>query len=493
MNKSGRNKLVDQWMQHQLDVEPQERIFVNRSLRLDSISAVGFDMDHTLAIYKSVPFEELAFSKAQHKLVRKWKYPQAVRRLRYDPQFVIRGLVVDKRSGNILKMDRHRYVTIAYHGTRPLSDEVRKRVYANRRIRLSSNNYAIIDTLFSLPEINLYAQMVDLLDRAGNGRHDYRKLYEHVRDCVDEAHADGSIKRLILQNPERFLQIDPELPQTLHQLRIHGKRLFLLTNSEPRYTDIMMSKLLSGRLKDLPHWSDYFDAVVTKAFKPAFFARRAGFQRAGRNGRRVPKRNRSKLVMGGSVHELERLLKVNGDRVLYFGDHTYGDILRSKHASGWRTAMVLQDLEGSLSSAEKTADKRRRLHLMERQRDRLEGWRDFLERSLEGRLSRKLAQTIMTRLNLSGEARRATLEEHVKVLETALRSLDVKLEQLENEVHQAFNAHWGPMFRAGRESSHFGAQVRSFACIYTSRVSNFLNYPLDKFFQPPYEYLPHEQ
>jgi hypothetical protein len=32
-----------------------------------------------------------------------------------------------------------------------------------------------------------------------------------------------------------------------------------------------------------------------------------------------------------------------------------------------------------------------------------------------------------------------------------------------------------------------------FACIYTSRVSNFLNYPTDKFFARPVEVLPHER
>jgi len=32
-----------------------------------------------------------------------------------------------------------------------------------------------------------------------------------------------------------------------------------------------------------------------------------------------------------------------------------------------------------------------------------------------------------------------------------------------------------------------------FACIYTSRVSNFLGYPADKFFSRPLEVLPHER
>ena len=34
----------------------------------------------------------------------------------YDPEYMVRGLVVDKARGNILKMDRHKYVKVAHHG-----------------------------------------------------------------------------------------------------------------------------------------------------------------------------------------------------------------------------------------------------------------------------------------------------------------------------------------------------------------------------------------
>jgi hypothetical protein len=55
-----------------------------------------------------------------------------------------------------------------------------------------------------------------------------------------------------------------------------------------------------------------------------------------------------------------------------------------------------------------------------------------------------------------------------------------------------YNPHWGPIFREKSETSRFGHQVKDFACIYTSRVSNFLNYPLDHYFQSPGSFMPHE-
>ena len=111
-----------------------KRIFVNRNLRLRSIGAIGFDLDHTLAHYRTESVDELAFRVTQRKLVEKWGYPEAILDIGYDPDFVVRGLVIDRRRGNILKMDYHNYVVRAVHGRRALTPDERKRIYQMRRI-----------------------------------------------------------------------------------------------------------------------------------------------------------------------------------------------------------------------------------------------------------------------------------------------------------------------------------------------------------------------
>ena len=40
---------------------PIKRVFVNRSVAMNKIKAIGFDMDYTLAVYKSPQYEELGF------------------------------------------------------------------------------------------------------------------------------------------------------------------------------------------------------------------------------------------------------------------------------------------------------------------------------------------------------------------------------------------------------------------------------------------------
>ena len=45
---------------------------------------------------------------------------------KYDPYAYQRGLIIDKRRGNLLKLDRHKYVKVAYHGTSLMPSAERK-------------------------------------------------------------------------------------------------------------------------------------------------------------------------------------------------------------------------------------------------------------------------------------------------------------------------------------------------------------------------------
>ena len=65
-----------------------------------------------------------------------------------------------------IQMDRHKYVKVAYHGFRELSKEDKVGTYGNTLIRDSFDepDYALIDTLFSLAEAYLFAQLVDFKD-----------------------------------------------------------------------------------------------------------------------------------------------------------------------------------------------------------------------------------------------------------------------------------------------------------------------------------------
>ena len=59
-------------------IDVRNQIFCNRSLNMKNIIAVGFDMDYTLAQYKSETFESLAYEGTVRKLVYDLGYPREV-------------------------------------------------------------------------------------------------------------------------------------------------------------------------------------------------------------------------------------------------------------------------------------------------------------------------------------------------------------------------------------------------------------------------------
>ncbi len=74
-----------------------------------------------------------------------------------------------------------------------------------------------------------------------------------------------------------------------------------------------------------------------------------------------------------------------------------------------------------------------------------------------------------------------------------IRQTDDEMDRLEHQIEQAFNPFWGPLLKAAAENSRFGQQVEDFACVYTSRVSNFLQYAPFQHFRSPRDHLPHER
>ena len=149
----------------------------------------------------------------------------------------VRGLVVDRANGNIFKPDRYGFPGRARHGLANIDREQAADLYQRERTRLSSRRYAWIDSLFALPEAVLYAVLVDYFDRHDPpGKPDYTALWEHIRECIDLAHRDGSIKTIVGADFPSYIERDDALAETLHKFRSSGKRLFLLTNSAWDYT-----------------------------------------------------------------------------------------------------------------------------------------------------------------------------------------------------------------------------------------------------------------
>jgi HAD superfamily 5'-nucleotidase-like hydrolase len=480
-------------------IDRARQVFVNRNLHMSGVELVGFDMDYTLAIYHLRRIEKISFEMTVARLVAHHGYPKEIQQLGYDDHFVIRGLFVDKRYGNLIKIDRFGTVGRAFHGRRQLTDQELTRLYRNERIRLKNTEYAWIDTLFALPEAYLFSEVIEVLEIKGGQQLDYEKLYNDIRTAIDTVHRDNSLKRELRADLGHYIYKDPELGPALHKLRSGGKKLFLLTNSLWDYTDAVMKYLLDGVVAEYPSWRNYFDIVVTGASKPDFFSGSAPFLEidASAEGNTVigeaSTLERGKIYQGGNLTTFEKLSGSNGEKVLYVGDHIYGDILKSKKTSMWRTCMVVQEIEDEINYTLRRADEIGVLNAIELLRARLDdeiGTRRTSLNALERRLER---ETIEAAQKPALEEERKLLKGELDRLRKAYRECESVAATLETDIEQGFNKFWGLHFKEGTENSRFGEQVEQYACVYTSRVSNLLFYSPMQYFRSPRELMPHEQ
>ncbi|RDY11013.1 Cytosolic purine 5'-nucleotidase, partial [Mucuna pruriens] len=501
--------------EHGFKTEIGKRIFCNRSLNMKNIVAVGFDMDYTLAQYKPETFESLAYQGTIKKLVYDLGYPREVVKLllswSFNWQYMVRGLVLDKKRGNILKMDRHKYVKVAYHGFRELSKEDKVGTYGNTLVRDSFDepDYALIDTLFSLAEAYLFAQLVDFKDcNPGMIQEgvDYARMYKDVRAAVDLCHRDGTLKQMVAKDPKRYINEDSSIVPMLEMLRDSGRATFLVTNSLWDYTNIVMNFLCGSSMEDGGNnfeWLKYFDVVITGSAKPGFFHEEnranlfevvpeTGMLLNTDNGSPMPqvgdtsarlfteaKNHACPVFQGGNVAHLHKLLSIeSSSQVLYVGDHIYGDILRSKKVLGWRTMLVVPELEKEVKLLWESRDTRKELQFLRSERDRIEDEIHHLKWSLKFK-----NPNADSKEKLSSELDTWKLERE---------SVRLSHQEAQRKLHQRFHEPWGQLMKTGYQNSRFAHQVERFACLYTSRVSNLGLYSPDKYYRPSEDFMQHE-
>lgn len=518
-------------------LDPMRAIYTNRDLDLGEIKWIGFDMDYTLAIYRQQPMEQLQYDLTIERLIEKHKYPEEIRGLVYDPNFIIRGLIVDKRSGHLIKMDNHGQVHRAFYGRTQLDEATLESTYKNAKIRLASSNFASVDTLFSMPEACLYANIItyaeSLLDDGKTfaplmlpeghntpnvGRLNTWKLFEDVRMSIDEIHRDGSLKNIIMADLPTYIEQDQQLALALHRFRSSGKRLFLLTNSHWVYTNALMRYLLDGQLPEYSNWRVYFDIIVVGGSKPKFFTEKNDFIEldvSEPNEKLLgpiasPKFERGKIYQGGNLEFFEKAIQCMGEEILYVGDHIFGDILRSRKDSRWRTCLIVEELEKEIQQSLSHAPDLDTLHALDEQRNSIDQ-RIADQRVLLAKLELAVAQAKQqtnapTAQNADGTSAAnrtnidlAHLEEAWRRLrreidhaKRVLRTLDKRAQQLQDTLECRFNPSWGRLFKEHNELSRFGAQITAYACTYTSRVSNFANYSPMHFFRSPRDRMSHD-
>ncbi|XP_072913118.1 cytosolic purine 5'-nucleotidase-like isoform X3 [Hemitrygon akajei] len=426
------------------------RVFVNRSLELEKIKCFGFDMDYTLAVYRSPEYEELSFQLMVNHLV-SIGYPQELLLYTYDPTFPTRGLVFDTLYGNLLKVDSHGNILVCAHGFSFLKGSEIVEQYSNKFIQRDDiERFYILNTLFNLAETYLYACLVDFFIncseysscqagfRSGDLFMSYRNMFQDVRDTMDFVHDSGILKKETLGNLEKYV-----------------------------LKDAIMNFLFdfpSGPKPGTSHhsWHTYFDLIVVDTRKPLFFGEGTVIRQVDnesgklRIGTYTGPLQQGVVYSGGSSDMICDLLGVKGKEILYIGDHIFGDILKSKKRQGWRTFLVVPELARELQVwTEKSA-------LFEELRN----------------LDIILAEFYKHLDSSSSERPNIT-------------SVQKRIKVVTHEMDMCYGK-MGSLLRCGSRQTLFASQLLRYADLYAASCINLLYYPFSYLFRAPPVLMPHE-
>ncbi|MBA2665301.1 MAG: HAD-IG family 5'-nucleotidase [Bradymonadaceae bacterium] len=469
------------------DIPFERGIYCNRTLNLRSIKAIGYDMDYTLVHYNVEAWEGRAYEHIKQRLL---AVGWPVEDLHFDPQWVARGLIIDVKLGNIVKANRFGYIWRAAHGMEVLSYAAMKKAYSRILVDLNESRYIFLNTFFSISAGCMYSQLVDLLDRGVLpevlGYHD---LYNRVQDLLDAAHIEGELKAEIMATPERYVDLDPQMPLTLLDQREAGKKMIVITNSEWEYTRFMLEYAFDAFLPGDMTWRELFHLIVVSARKPAFFSQSGPiFKVVTEQGLLSPwigPLEEGGIYLGGNAAVIEDFLGMSGDEILYVGDHLFADVNVTKNVLRWRTALVVRELEEEIHAISLASERQDQIHALMMEKVALEDL--FSQARLQ--LQRRQGGYGPP---LEENQDPKELSSRIAELRRELVKIDARIGPLVIQDGTDFNPTWGYLMRSGNDKSHLTRQVERYADIYMSRVSNFLRYTPFMFFRAQRGILPHD-
>ncbi|VDL88610.1 unnamed protein product [Schistocephalus solidus] len=262
---------------------------------------------------------------------------------------------------------------------------------------------------------------------------------------------EGELKKQTVAKLDYYVEQSPELPIMLDKLRSGGRKVFLLTNSDFRYTQ--------GIIRP---WVSYFDYIVTDAHKPLFFAEgtilRAVDQTTGQCsiGLHTGPLEHGRVYAGGSCEVFSQLIGARSKEVLYTGDHIFGDILKSKKQVNWKTFLVIPELLSELYVWKKKKDLFNKLNHLEN----------------------KLADSYMHLTITSNE-------------KPDVSHIQKNIRMVAQEMDAAYGL-LGSLFRHGSRLTYFSTQAMRYADLYSHSCFNLIYYPLCYMFRSPVMFMPHE-
>ena len=337
---------------------------------LKDYSAVGFDVDHTLAKYNLCDFLPITYKCLAQVLINDKKYPESL--LEYGKQeqsFLHNGLIIDIKTGIILKLGEGKLILRAYQGFNRLSDKDIEKVYGGPPVyeifdpyKTRTSEYLCCLTYYEIALPVLYAKIVELKKKGGRELTE-EVLVEILNDCIyavkmNYNHYDdkkyhpittfGYFFKDLQKNLSKAVIKMPKMLNALKKLRIKGKVLFLISNSHYEHIKMVMDHAYGTG------WEKIFDYIIAKGAKPYFFSlpertfKSIDIKSENRIGQSCSYLQQHVFYTDGNSKILEDNIKKHKPklgRILFFGDNFSSDVLAAETNPNWDGVCIMEDLD----------------------------------------------------------------------------------------------------------------------------------------------------
>ena len=300
-----------------------------KPLDLALIDAVGFDLDHTLALYDDQAVNVLAAEETVATLHIRGYSPAS---LPFEiTAHVARGLSMDLLHGNLLKIGADGRVLLARRGLDWLSSRDIEHQYQGHNPADEAATWHV-NSPFDAPTLWFFSTLGPSIRDAKDAAYAARLLRD-IRSSLDESHTRGELKKHIARDMSRFVSPAGSFVDRLEHWKHHGKRLFVVTNSDRSFATRVLDHVMGE------DWRRLFDIVVTDARKPRFFSDETAHRAP------VAERIGDACVLDyGNAEMVERYLGISSERILYAGDNARADVVPARYR-GWKTVHVVAELE----------------------------------------------------------------------------------------------------------------------------------------------------
>ena len=338
---------------------------------LEQFDVIGFDVDHTLAIYNVKELVTLLYIAFSEYLIESKGYPKEIA---YDvnKEFVFKyaqsDIILDVVNGNALKLSSDKTIVKAYHGLNELTLNDIKQCYNGSKylhyemgVNYKDGLYAYLKGNFEFHVIPLFMLSVHCYDK--QQLPSYITSYAHIaRDMVEtfeynfkiNEHLDdftkiGKYFPVIANDPKKYL-VQYNIREILQLLRAKGKKLFFATNSYKSYGEFILVNAIGDDYKE------FFDVGFYGSRKPQFFKPNEDVKCFCEDKYEINTKSdvmddnsyqrlvNEKMVHGGSYNVVEgffkKMLKKDDVKYLFVGDDVFGDCYVPLKLEKWRSLFI---------------------------------------------------------------------------------------------------------------------------------------------------------